>query len=163
MKMVYKFAEGSRFGGNPNVVGQCLTAIKKERGSLTPPVIVDAARPKRSPLHRYFQWDDSKAAESWRIQQARLLVCSVVTVEVDGEATNPVRSFVSLNDNYEMLEVVMSNEAMRQQALYDVSVVIKSLKEKLASFRGFADVLEALDKASQAASKHFKRVRATER
>lgn len=164
--MVYKFVEGSRFAGNPNVVGKFLTQIKKQTGSLTPPVIVDAARPKKSPLHRYFEWDNSRAAERWRIQQARLLVCSVVTVSVDGEETTPVRSFISLNDNYEMLEVVMSDEQMRQQAIYEVNVVIKNLKEKISSFREFADVLEALEKASQAASKHFKgvkRVRATAR
>ena len=163
MKMVYKFVEGSRLSGKPQVVGEFLTQIKKESGSLTPPAIVNAARPKKSPLHRYFEWDNSKAAEKWRLQQARLLVCSVVTVSVDGEETTPVRSFVSLNDNYEMLDVVMSDEQMRQQALYDVNVVIKSLREKLVSFKDFADVLEALEKVSQVTSKHFKRTRATAR
>jgi len=157
MEMIFKFAEGSRFSGDPNVVGKTLHAIKQRTGELTPTVIVEAAMSEKSPLHRYFDWDDSTAASKWRLQQARFLVCSVVTVSVDGEETTPVRSFVSVDNNYESLQVVMSDDGMRSQAIIDVQSAIKSLRDKLKSFEEFADVLAALEQVSTVAKKHLKK------
>lgn len=39
--------------------------------------IVDAARPARSKLHPYFQWNDTIAAEAFRREQARYLARSI--------------------------------------------------------------------------------------
>jgi len=50
-------------------------------GRLTPDAVVDAARPINSPLHSFFEWDDTAAAHEWRREQARELIRSV-TVEV---------------------------------------------------------------------------------
>lgn len=157
MQMVYKFAAGSRLSGDANAVGAELNNIKQKYGELNPSNIVEVARKASSILHRYFDWDDKTAAEKYRLQQARLLVCSVVTIEMDGDEITPVRSFVSIDNNYESLEVVMSDAAMRAQALNDVKSAINSLKAKLSSFEEFADVLAALDKVAKVASKHFVR------
>ena len=46
----------------------------------TPEQIVDFARDENTELHKCFQWDDSIAAESWRKQQARQIVQSLVVV-----------------------------------------------------------------------------------
>lgn len=57
---------------------------KKGAGTLTPVSVVDAARSPESPLHRYFEWNDSLAAIAHRLDQARVLIRSVrvsVTVE----------------------------------------------------------------------------------
>jgi hypothetical protein len=157
MEMVFKFTEGSRLSGDPNIVGKTLHAIKERTGELTPTVIVESAISEDSPLHRYFDWDDSTAASKWRLQQARILVCSVVTVSVDGEETTAVRSFVSINNNYEPLHIVMSYEDMRSQAIMDVQLVIKTLLEKLNGFKEFSDVLIALEQVSNVAKKHMKK------
>lgn len=42
--------------------------------------VVDAARPEDSPIHDQFEWDDSEAAEQYRIAQARRLVRSIEVV-----------------------------------------------------------------------------------
>lgn len=46
-------------------------------GRLKPEWVVDAARPEDSPLHDYFTWDDTLAAEERRKDQARPLIRSV--------------------------------------------------------------------------------------
>jgi hypothetical protein len=56
----------------------------EKRGRLTPRDLVDAARDPSSPLHSEFEWDDGKAADDWRIEQARRLIRSV-KVMVDEE------------------------------------------------------------------------------
>jgi len=53
-----------------------LKALERD-GRLYPADVVNAARPKSSPLHRYFDWDDRSAAEKYRLDQARALIRSV--------------------------------------------------------------------------------------
>jgi flagellar basal body rod protein FlgC len=62
---------------------------KKGRGVLTPRAVVEAARNPESALHDRFTWDDDKAADQWRLEQARQLIRSV-TVDI-------VRSRVTIN------------------------------------------------------------------
>jgi hypothetical protein len=49
-------------------------------------VIVEGARARRHPLHRYFEWDDGIAAEQWRRKQAMDMMLSVRILQVMKEA-----------------------------------------------------------------------------
>lgn len=51
-------------------------------GRITPRALVDAARDPDSPLHSFFEWDDSEAAEKYREMQARTLLRSCTRREV---------------------------------------------------------------------------------
>lgn len=62
-------------------------------GLLRPDAVVRAARNPKSALHEYFEWDDSIAAEKWRLEQARQLIRIVVDVIVPNEP--PTRIYVS--------------------------------------------------------------------
>lgn len=67
-------------------VGEDLLAIKEINGGLLHPCdVVDAARDEESPLHSYFEWDDSIAAEHHRQGQARKLITSIVIVRKKGK------------------------------------------------------------------------------
>lgn len=46
-------------------------------GTVTPTRVVDDARADDSPLHDLFEWDDDKAAEAYRLQQARDVIGAV--------------------------------------------------------------------------------------
>jgi hypothetical protein len=61
-----------------------LKKIEDKSGGLNPKSVVEAARMKDHPLHSKFTWDDSEAAEKWRLEEARALIASVkVEVEVE--------------------------------------------------------------------------------
>lgn len=45
-------------------------------GSLTAEEVVRRAKSKRSPLHKFFEWEDEVAAHAYRIEQARELIRS---------------------------------------------------------------------------------------
>lgn len=64
------------------IIGPAVEKIKCGDGKNRPKLsdVVDAARPKESPLHRFFEWDNGKAARKFRIEQARWLVRSVRVV-----------------------------------------------------------------------------------
>ena len=51
-----------------------LRTLEDRRGRLTAEQVVDVARNETSALHGCFEWDDSKPAESYRIEQARELI-----------------------------------------------------------------------------------------
>ena len=50
-----------------------ITGLEKS-GRITAHAVLDAARPASSPIHDCFDWDDSEAAEKWRLEQARELI-----------------------------------------------------------------------------------------
>lgn len=83
---------------DPDLAGQALAEIEAKSGNLTAFNVVDAARPKRSPLHGAFEWDNTVAAESWRLEQARSMIKSIeiVTIDDQGEA-EPVSRPVYFN------------------------------------------------------------------
>jgi hypothetical protein len=62
-----------------------LEEIYDEQGELTEDAILKKAKLKNSALHDYFEWDNSKAAEAYRRQQARGVIASVTVVTVDNE------------------------------------------------------------------------------
>lgn len=69
-----------------------LAAIEKANGGLvTPDAVVADARNQKSPLHSYFEWDDTKAAHAHRLTQARALITSVmVTVRTENRSVQAV-------------------------------------------------------------------------
>jgi hypothetical protein len=51
-----------------------IEALESRSGKLSPADVLAAARPEDSPIHEFFEWDDTAAAESWRMEQARELI-----------------------------------------------------------------------------------------
>ena len=48
------------------VFGETVETLASD-GTVTPPRVVEAARPESSPIHDAFEWDDVVAGEAWRI------------------------------------------------------------------------------------------------
>lgn len=87
----YFAATGSRFTDkDAAVIGPAL----EELHMVTATEIVSAARAESSPLHPYFEWRDSVAADLFRQEQARHMARSIlVRVVVSPTRTEPVRAF----------------------------------------------------------------------
>ena len=134
-----------------NAIKQELLRIAAEhRGILRPEDVVEAAKPKASPLHDRFQWNDGKAAYEYRLWQARQLISVTVTYEEPVNAH--VRTFVSLKQDrkkgkkgYRVLAQVMSEEESREQLLQDAFEDMKVFKKKYRLLTELAAVFEAMD------------------
>lgn len=125
-------------------------------GELRPQVVVDAARAATSPLHDSFEWDDSTAAEQWRLAQARVLIRAVVTYEQVGQKSVPVRVFVSLSPDrkedgvgYRLATDVLSDAEYRAQLLTDARADMQRFKAKYSRLTELAAVFEAMDNVRQ--------------
>jgi hypothetical protein len=97
MSTVYRFKPWARLSGDPQKVGEEIERLRGSVGTIAPETLVETARRPESVLHGYFTWDDSVAAEQFRVQQARHLLRSIVVVRADGvDIKAPVRAFVAL-------------------------------------------------------------------
>ena len=128
--MVFKWANGflSR-GADATQVAKELSSLGKK---LTPQQIVEQARKKNSAMHNIFEWDNSKAADEWRLHQARLLMCAIVTIKSDDGDGQPIRAFVSVSADqddseegskkqrhYVSMSAAMSKAEWREEVLAD--------------------------------------------
>lgn len=78
------------------IVASELRSIEQESSIITPTLVVQRAQAKTSPLHNFFEWDDSRAAENFRLWQARQLIATVYVVPSDSPDSEPVRAFVNV-------------------------------------------------------------------
>lgn len=65
---------------------------------VTPVMVLDAARREDSPLHGLFVWDDTEAAEKYRLIQAKGFLRAVVRV-LPSAPQGPVRASVRMLQN----------------------------------------------------------------
>jgi len=112
MTTIYKFKPWARLSGDPQRVGEELERLRQIEGTIAPEFVVDTARDSESVLHHFFNWDDSAAAEAFRVQQARHLLRSIVVVHAEGiEVKAPVRAFVAVRQAAEDAVEDGANEA----------------------------------------------------
>lgn len=71
----------------------------RHRGKLTPQLVLDDASRKSSPIHHLFTWDDSEAAQQYRLLQAAEIIRRVkVKVHVSASQTRMVRAYVNIEN-----------------------------------------------------------------
>jgi hypothetical protein len=120
------------------------------KGRLMPRDVVEEARNPESPLHNSFEWDDTAAAEQWRIEQARRLIQVSVTV-LEGR-NEPVRAFVSLTTDrkdgggYLLVEKVLSNKKQKEQMLKDAAAELEIFTAKFNTIQELSEVNTAAKK-----------------
>lgn len=137
-------------GGKANAqkIGEELQAITDaNKGRLTPKDVVERARNPRNTLHKHFEWDDAKAADAHRLEQARELI-RVVRVE-DEAHSEPVRAFLSLQDNgvaYRSVGEVQSSPALQEIVLKQALRDLRAFEQR---YRDMKDVCEDIREAQR--------------
>lgn len=113
--MKYQWSDGSRISGvTAEVAAQELESIRDRNGKVEPEIVVEEATPADAPLHPAFEWNDSKAAHEYRLDQARH-ICRAIVVIQDEEEAEPVRLMVHIparddqKGYYQSTEVAVDN------------------------------------------------------
>lgn len=131
-----------------------LAAIHERHGALTPPVVVDAARPKDAPLHNVFEWDNKKAAESYRIDQARHLIRAVeIVTDTNGkESSAPIYVHIPTPaPTYERVDVVVKQPDQ-------FALALMSMNKRLQESKHAIDVLEQAARGNGNSSERLARI-----
>ena len=140
-------------GLKAETVGTELERIEKSAGELTPELVLKRATPKNSTLHPCFEWDNTKAAEGYRLEQARYLLRSVeVVVESDDSSGNTVeiRAFHNVENDtgdsvYVSVAQARENPEYWQQIKDKALSEIRAWKQKYQSIKDFEVVFNAID------------------
>lgn len=118
--------------------------------SVKPEEIVDKARDESTELHKCFEWDDTKAAEKYRVYQARKIVCHLIVKEVDDEQQKQeVRFFYKTDsqEGYKPVSYIMRNEDEYQKLLDRALSELKAFQKKYSTLKeldGLFDAINAL-------------------
>lgn len=118
--------------------------------SIKPEEIVDKARDESTELHKCFEWDDTKAAEKYRVYQARQIVCHLIVKEVDDEPQKrEVRFFYKTDsqEGYKPTSYIMRNEDEYQKLLDRALSELKAFQKKYSTLKeldGLFDAINAL-------------------
>ena len=93
----YEWRPGSHVQVDVNVAAIEFDRLVRRDGAVIPKAVVEISRPDEAPLHPYFEWDDSAAAEHYREQQAAHAIRSFVVVyrkAYTNEVVKPIRALV---------------------------------------------------------------------
>lgn len=128
------------FKADAQKVADELRAIGDE---VTPQQIVDRARDDSTELHKCFEWDNDKAADKYRLYQARQVMIHLVIKEsVDKPDSVPVRVFhkTAEKEGYKPLEMVVRNEDEYTQLLARAWAELKAFKVKYQALSELSEI-----------------------
>ena len=168
MTPIFQFREGCHLRGDAQVVGERLESIRTKRNALTPDIVLQDARNIRSPLHEFFEWDESEAARKYRLDQAGHLIRAVQVTYEDVPAVTPrqieltalpalttpvrpVRAFLVIRGDdgvlgYVETQAAMSDPDMRKQVLQRAHSELDAVARKWREVSELAEVFKALDR-----------------
>lgn len=133
-----------------------LERIRKHNcGLLRPEDVVRAAKPKSSPLHDRFDWNDGTAAHSWRLEQARHIIRVFVQIIDTSEGSAESRMFVALSSDkssgggYRVLTDILGDSSLRKALLQDAYEDMRRFTQKYSALKELAAVFNAMDKAKR--------------
>lgn len=157
----FEFAEGARFQPgalqDPKAVGEHIEMLRKQhKGELTPQDILDDAKHDNSPLHSFFEWSDSEAAQQYRLQQARGLIRAVVAIytrEDEGKPAVRQKAYVHINEpsapHYRESSHAMSVQKTRQLVLQRAWRELQAWRSRYRDLEEFADLIKVIDEVDQ--------------
>lgn len=122
--------------------------------------VVARARDETSALHSFFEWDDSEAAEKYRLSQASGLIRMAVTV-LPG-SNEPIRALVSLSTDqthgggYRRIKDVMNDPQQRAVLLQGALAELRMIERKYKHLQELAELWPTLNAIERKTSRRQK-------
>lgn len=145
------FREGFRIKGiTAAALHRHIEAVEAQHGhKATALEVLDSARPRQSPIHHLFEWDDRKAAEEHRLEKARYLLRAVV-VEYYVEATRKTiqvraHTFSQREKGYISIKRVLTNEERRAELLEQAMEELRAWQNTYSSLHELTSIFRAID------------------
>lgn len=162
----FEFADGARFQKgaiqNAAIVGQHIELLRQQqKGELTPEDVLADAKHHNSPLHSFFEWDDSAAAHQHRLHQARGLIRAVVAVYTrEDQPAVRARAYVHISEgetsHYRETGHAMSMQKTRKQVLQRAWSELQAWRERYKDLKEFSELFEVVDETIKALPKVMK-------
>ena len=148
--MVYQWKDGACFKADANKCKAEIDALPEN----TRKNIVAFARNRKTELHKCFEWNDTKAAEKYRLNQAGEIQRSIILVSVNQKGEEAwVRVYEkaadSKNSPYRDVSGAINDNFFRQIIINRVTRNIKELEYTLKAYQRFFKNPESFIEAIQ--------------
>jgi predicted house-cleaning noncanonical NTP pyrophosphatase (MazG superfamily) len=151
--MVYKW-KSRVFPVDVQLAGEEIDRINQKYNGVSPVDVVNESKSEKSVLHKCFEWNDSKAAEGFREQQARVLIGNIVVCKfekTDIQDAVLVRAFVNVkNENqksvYVSIEEAMDNRNYEEQLFENAIKELESFTQKYKNLEQLKSLFEVIKK-----------------
>lgn len=146
-KKLYSWADGWQPNMDANIVGGVVEEIEEEYGSVTKEILLEKSRPEDSATHSLFEWDDSKAAEKYRLDQSKHIINNLrITYEAGNNETVSVKAFVNVSElsdkaRYRNVEVALMEEDTKEVYLKRIRNELEAFIQRNKHIEELADIL----------------------
>lgn len=146
--MVFRWKEGARQSVDANIAGEVLMGLSSQN-RLNPETLVEVSRPEDAPLHKCFTWDDRKAADLYRKQEATILIRQI-EVENETESGEAYESMafhtLGRGTGYEFIDDIMEDGGKVVTLLSLALKELESFRVKYRHLKELAEILAAIDR-----------------
>ena len=137
----YSWAQGYVYKCDAQVAGEMCEQLARD-GELTAESLLAANVDENAPLHNAFEWDNTKAAHLYRVNQARSIICNIRVERPEVE--RPVKKYFSIvrdDPHYEAVETILSREDSRERLLRNSRRDFETFKGKYEMLVEWAEVI----------------------
>ena len=132
---------------------KCYEEIQQIGDEVKPEQVLNIARNENTELHKCFDWDDTSAAEKYRLHQARQVMKNLIIVTRDNEAQDrePIQFRVmmkndaSFSSGYKQTIVMVQNEDEYKKLLETAYKELHSFKQKYSCLTELSEILALID------------------
>ena len=135
------------FHADPHKVAEEIRSIGDDA---TPAQIVELAKGKSTELHRCFEWNNTVAAEKYRLHQARQICANLIIKRPEedaGENDVPIRVFYKTtnDEGYKDSAIIFHKEDEYAALLKRALGELHAFKMKYSSLKEISDILAMID------------------
>lgn len=131
---------------------KCYEEIRQIGDEVKPEQVLNKAKDENSELHKCFDWNDSSAAEKFRLIQARDVIRHLIVIKRDeDEEKEPVQFRVMMKNErtqdsgYKQTIVMVKDEDEYRKLLEQAYAELHSFKQKYSCLSELADILALID------------------
>ena len=151
--MVYKYEyRATRYAVPAQQAGEYMEELREKHGDLNKYILLDSSRAEDALLHNCFEWDDTKAAESYRLNQAQIFITNMSCVMVENEDAKPMRAFINVADqahaekgSFMPIMAALSEDKHRKIVLKNALNELKAFRHKYSQLTELAKVLSVIE------------------
>lgn len=143
-----KWRSGSRYTNSIADANKCANEIMSIDGAITRESVLEKARNEDTELHKCFEWDDSIAAEKYRLVQAGEVIRFLVIEEEEKPEDRPeIRVFhiAEKSEGYKPIQFIVKHEDEYQKLLANAWAELRAFKAKYACLEELREILDLID------------------
>ena len=150
VETIIKWSLNNIFKADPT---KCYEEICEIGDEVKPEQVVAKAKDKDSELHKCFDWNDTSAAEKYRLFQAKQVINHLIVIKRDVEEPEkePVQFRVMLKNKksydsgYKQTIVMVRDEDEYRKMLEQAYAELKAFKKKYACLSELSDILAMIE------------------